>query len=48
MQEIKKSIVENADRLAREVGIFVEVNYKIPAEKVDELNAFVEKLLGKE
>lgn len=48
MQEIKNSIVENADRLAREVGIFVEVNYKIPAEKVAELNAFVEKLIGKE
>ena len=47
-KEVKQSIIENAHELAKEIGLFVEVKYRVPSEKVEELNTFVEKLMSKE
>lgn len=47
-KEAKQSIIENADKLAKEIGVFVEVKYRVPVEKVEELNEFVDNLIHRE
>lgn len=47
-REVKQLITENAAKLAKEIGVLVVVSYKIPENKVEELNAFVENLLNRE
>ena len=48
MQKIKEEIQANVDKLVKEIGLYVEVTYRVPEDKVEELNTFVENLLNRE
>lgn len=45
-QRIIKEIEDNVTKLVESVGEYIEVNYRIPKDKVEELNEFVKTLLG--
>lgn len=47
-QKVKEEIQNNVDKLVKEIGVYVVVSYKIPEDKVEELNTFVENLLNRE
>lgn len=45
-QKIIKEIEANVAKLVESIGEYTEVKYRIPKDKVDELNKFVKTLLG--
>ena len=45
MQKIKEEIQANVDKLVKEVGLYVDVTYRVPEHKIAELNEFVVNLL---
>lgn len=47
-QKVKEEIQKNVDKLVKEIGVYVVVSYKIPEDKVEELNTFVDNLLNRE
>ena len=47
-RRIIKEINDNVDKMVKEIGVYVEVKYRIPEDKVDELNTYVENLLTRE
>lgn len=47
-QKVKEEIQSNVQKLVKEIGVYVVVSYRIPEDKVEELNTFVENLLNRE
>ena len=47
-QKVKEEIQSNVQKLIKEIGVYVVVSYRIPEDKVEELNTFVENLLNRE
>lgn len=47
-EKIIKEIEDNVAKLVEEIGIFVDVRYRIPKDKVEELNSYVKHMLERE
>lgn len=43
-RKIIKEIKDNVDKAVEEIGVYIEVKYRVPREKVEELNKIVEEL----